>query len=257
MAAAWQGVEKPDVRRILRRLVDVLIPPHCLACHAPTLEPAAMCPNCWRKLRLIEAPCCDVLGTPFAYDQGEGAVSPAALAEPPPWNRARAAVAYGDAAGTLVHALKYRDRHEAALIMARLMTRAGASLLADADAVVPVPLHRLRLWTRRYNQSSLLAQRIAGLSGRPYRPEFLVRSRATPRQVGLDHDKRRRNVRGAFRVPDEVRGTVTGSRLLLVDDVLTTGATAGACAKALKRAGAARVDVLVFALVLEPKALHI
>jgi ComF family protein len=244
-------------RRMLRRLADFLIPPQCLTCGLALAEPAAVCPGCWRQLRLIEAPCCDVLGTPFAYDQGEATVSPAALADPPEWNRARAAAAYGEVAKNLIHALKYRDRHEAGLVMARLMARAGRALLADADAVLPVPLHRLRLWTRRYNQSALLAQRIAELAGLAYRPELLVRSRATRRQVGLDHDRRRKNVLGAFRVPDAAKAEVRGRRILLVDDVMTTGATAGACAKALKRAGAKRVDVLVFALVLEPRGIHI
>jgi ComF family protein len=244
-------------RRVLRRLADFLIPPQCLACGVGLMDPAALCADCWRQMRLIEAPCCEVLGVPFAYDQGAGTVSPAALAEPPPWNRARAAAAYGEVAKNLIHALKYRDRHEAALVMARLMARAGATLLADAEAVVPVPLHRFRLWTRRYNQSSLLAQHLCRQTGHPYRPELLIRTRATPRQVGLDHAKRRKNVRGAFRVPEASKGEVRGRRLVLIDDVMTTGATAGACAQALKRAGAAKVDVLVFALVLEPRALHI
>jgi ComF family protein len=243
-------------RRMLRRLADFLIPPQCLTCRQALAEPAAVCADCWRQLRLIEAPCCDVLGTPFAYDQGEATVSPAALADPPAWDRARAAVAYGEVAKNLIHALKYRDRHEAGLVMARLMARSGAALFAEADALLPVPLHRLRLWTRRYNQSALLAQRIAAFSGLAYRPELLIRSRATRRQVGLDHDRRRNNVKGAFRVPEAAKGEVRGRRIVLIDDVMTTGATAGACAKALKRAGAARVDILVFALVLEPRGIH-
>lgn len=251
-----ETIEALRPRRVLRRLADFLIPPQCLTCGLALDEPAAVCPDCWRQLRLIETPCCDVLGTPFAYDQGEATVSPAALAAPPPWDRARAAVAYGEVAKNLIHALKYRDRHEAGLVMSRLMTRAGAPLLPDTDALLPVPLHRLRLWTRRYNQSALLAQRIAALSSVAYRPELLIRSRATRRQVGLDHDRRRKNVQGAFRVPEAAKGEVRGRRILLIDDVMTTGATAGACAKALKRAGAARVDVLVFALVLEPRGIH-
>jgi ComF family protein len=252
-----EAVELLAPRRILRRLADFLIPPQCLTCGAALMEPAALCAPCWRQMRLIEVPCCDVLGVPFAYEQGERAVSPAALVEPPPWDRARAAAAYGEVAKNLIHALKYRDRHEAALVMARLMARAGSAVLAQADALVPVPLHRFRLWSRRYNQSSLLAQHLSRQTRLAYRPELLSRIRATPRQVGLDHEKRRKNVRGAFRVPEAAKGEVRGRHLVLVDDVMTTGATAGACAKALKRAGAAHVDVLVFALVLEPKGLHI
>jgi ComF family protein len=251
------AIDRLGPRRVLRRLADFLIPPQCLACGQGLVDPAALCADCWRQMRLIETPCCDVLGVPFAYDQGEGTVSPAALTDPPPWNRARAAAAYGEVAKNLIHALKYRDRHEAALVMARLMVRAGASVLAEAEAIVPVPLHRLRLWTRRYNQSSLLAQHLCRQTKHAYRPELLLRIRATRRQVGLDHDRRRKNVQGAFRVPEAMKGEVRGRHLLLIDDVMTTGATAGACAAALKRAGAAKVDVLVFALVLEPRALHI
>lgn len=251
-----ETIDKLRPRRMLRRIADFLIPPQCFTCGQALSEPASVCADCWRQLRLIETPCCDVLGTPFAYDQGEATVSPAALADPPSWDRARAAVAYGDVAKNLIHALKYRDRHEAALIMARLMARAGAALFADADALLPVPLHRLRLWSRRYNQSALLARRVGAFSALAYRPEILIRSRATRRQVGLDHDRRAKNVKGAFRVPEAAKGEVRGKRIILIDDVMTTGATAGACAKALKRAGAKRVDVLVFALVLEPRGIH-
>lgn len=200
---------------------------------------------------------CARMGTPFPYDQGSEMVSAAALADPPPWDRARAALLFDDVARGLIHALKYRDRHEAAAVMARLMWRAGSELLADTPIIVPVPLHRLRLWTRRYNQSALLAREVSRLSGAPLRPGLLKRHRATRSQAGLGEKERRRNVGQAFAVPDEGRATVRGRNIVVVDDVLTTGATAGACARALKVAGARRVDVLTFALVPQPKRLHI
>jgi ComF family protein len=241
----------------LRRLADLIIPPQCLICRERVLEPGSLCSSCWQKLVFIEEPCCDKLGIPFAYDQGEGAVSAAAEAAPPPWNRARAAVAFNDSARDLIHALKYRDRHEACLVMARLMARAARPLLSGAHAIVPVPLHRRRLWRRRYNQSALLGQNLTLLTGCRFAPELLIRSRSTRQQVGLDHDERRKNVRRAFTVPAHMSPYVVGQNLLLVDDVLTTGATASAATEALKRAGARRVDVLTFALVLEPRRLHI
>jgi ComF family protein len=241
----------------LRRLADLIVPPQCLICRERVLEPGSLCGACWQKLVFIEEPCCDRLGVPFAYDQGESAVSAAAEADPPPWNRARAAVAFNDTARELIHALKYRDRHEAALIMARLMARAAQSILPNTHAVVPVPLHRRRLWRRRYNQSALLGRHLALLTGCRFAPEVLVRQRPTRQQVGLDHEERRKNVRRAFTVPAHMSPFVTGQNLLLVDDVLTTGATASAATEALRRAGARRVDVLTFALVLEPKRLHI
>ena len=141
--------------------------------------------------------------------------------------------------------------------MARLMTRAGAEILAGAEAIVPAPLYRWRLWWRRYNQSAILARQIAELSGRRFHPELLDRVRPTRQQAGLDLEARRRNVSRAFKVAERMRSEVAARSIVIVDDVLTTGATAGACAQALKAAGAARVDVLAFALVQQPRRFHI
>ena len=172
-----------------------------------------------------------------------------AIADPPAYNRARAAVRYDDVARALVHALKYGDRLDLAPTMGRWMANAGRELVADADAMVPVPLHWRRQWARRFNQSALLAEVIAKTSGRPVAYAALKRSKATPQQVGLAKADRALNVQGAFRVPPDGKAEVVGRRLVLVDDVLTSGATVGACARALLRAGAANVDVLVFARV--------
>ncbi len=248
---------KAAARAGLRAVIDVIAPPNCLVCRERVLEPAALCPQCWRKITFIEAPCCDRLGIPFAYDQGDGALSAAAIADPPVWDRARSATAFNATSRELVHALKYQDRHEAALLMSRLMLRAAKPLLDGTDAIVPVPLHRRRLWFRRYNQSALLAQRLAHGSGLKYLPEMLIRSRATRQQVGLDLAQRQKNVRRAFAVPEAAKAQLGGLNILLVDDVLTTGATAAAASAALKKAGAGRVDVLTFALVIEPRHLHI
>jgi len=237
--------------------LDWLIPPQCLACRAEVADASSLCVTCWSKLSFIEAPFCERLATPFPYEQGEDMVSAAALADPPLWDRARSALLFDDTARSLVHALKYRDRHEAGLLMARLMIRAGADIIKPADAVIPVPLYRWRLWRRRYNQSALLARKICRETGRAFRPELLRRLRPTRSQTGLDHEERRRNVRNAFTVPEESRTLVAGKSFVLVDDVRTTGATLEACAKALKAAGAAHVDVLTFALVPKPKQLHI
>ncbi|MFO1132143.1 MAG: ComF family protein [Hyphomicrobiales bacterium] len=243
--------------RLWRGIVDLVTPSLCLSCGAPVGEPASLCVTCWGRLKLIEEPVCDALGTPFAYDQGDGALSAAALSDPPPWDRARAAVLFEDEAAKLVHALKYRDRPEAGLLMARMMARAGRRLTADADLILPVPLHRWRLWKRRFNQSAFLAQRISAVSGTPWRHDVLVRTRRTRAQVGLDQEARRRNVRNAFMVPPDLLAAVAGRSVLLVDDVRTTGATAEACALALRKAGAARVALLTFALVQLPSRPHI
>jgi ComF family protein len=177
-----------------------------------------------------------------------------AIAEPPAYDRARAAVRYDDVARDLVHALKYGDRMDLAPVMGRWMANAAGDLIGDADALVPVPLHWRRLWARRFNQSAALAGAIATITAVPVAEGALKRVKPTPQQVGLTRTERAENVQGAFRAD---RGRVAGRRLILVDDVLTSGATAEACSRALTRAGAARVDVLVFARVVAPLRPHI
>jgi ComF family protein len=243
--------------QVWRGFVDWLTPPKCLACKQDIAAGASLCLACWSKLVLIDEPVCDALGTPFAHDEGEGALSPAAVADPPPWDKARAAVAFDEASKALIHLLKYRDTHEAGLAMAQMMFGAGRKLIADCDLIVPVPLHRLRLWRRRFNQAAVLTQRLGLLSGKPFAYDALLRGVPTRTQVGLTAEERRKNVRRAFAVPLEKRPIIEGKTVLLVDDVRTTGATAGASVRALKDAGAARVHVLTFALVLEPTRLHI
>jgi ComF family protein len=208
-------------------------------------------------LQFLEEPVCDCLGTPFEYDEGEGALSPAAIAEPPPWDKARAATAFNDAARDLIHMLKYHDTQEAGIAMARMMAGAGRKLIVQADVIVPVPLHRFRLWQRRFNQAAYLAMRIGEVCEKQVVTDVLLRERRTRQQVGLTADERRKNVRRAFVVPLEKRGAIDGKTVLLVDDVRTTGATVAACAETLRRSGAVHVLVLTFALVLEPQRLHI
>jgi len=229
-------------------VADVALPQLCPSCREP-VDGAGLCPACWSKLSFIAPPYCQRLGIPFAFDSGAGLLSMEAIADPPAYNRARAAVRYDDVARKLVHALKYGDRLDLAPTMGRWMARAGGELLADADALVPVPLHWRRQWARRFNQSALLAQIIARTNGRVVAHGALKRVKATPQQVGLDKSERAHNVQGAFRVPAAGRAEVAGRKLLLIDDVLTSGATIDACTQALLRAGAASVDVLVFARV--------
>ena len=247
--------------RAARMVADFLLPPQCLACRAQVMETASLCARCWGGLSFLTEPCCDRNGIPFAFDPGDGILSAAALAHPPIWDRARAAVRFDDHSRRLVHDLKYRDRHEVAALMGRLMAVAGQALLAESALVVPVPLFRWRLWRRRYNQAALLARRLCrphlARSDLAFRPDLLQRTRRTAAQVGLGARERRANVRGAFAVPDALRDDIAGRTVLLVDDVITSGATANACAMALKAAGAARVNVLAFALVHDPAQIHI
>jgi ComF family protein len=243
--AAGQGL----FRRAFRALSDIVMPPVCLVCRAPIGAHDAVCARCWREIDFIRPPLCDRLGMPLPFDTGGVMISAAAAADPPPYDRARAVAAHAGAMRTLVHALKFHDRHDARRLFGRWLVEAGRDLLPDAEIVVPVPLARRRLLMRRFNQAAVLASEVARLTGLRYEPLLLARTRATASQVGLSRGQRRRNVAGAFAVPPRYGGRVEGRKILLVDDVITTGSTVGACARALRRAGAARVDVLALALV--------
>jgi ComF family protein len=233
-----------------RLALDIALPTLCVACREP-VDGEGVCAECWARLSFIAPPFCPKLGIPFVYDPGPGLLSMEAISDPPAYQRARAAVRYDDVARTLVHALKYQDRTDLAPAMGRWMARAGQELLAEADALVPVPLHWRRGWSRRYNQSGALARVIERQSGVKVTPEVLRRVRPTQQQIGLSRAQRASNVQGAFNVPTERRPEIQGRRVILIDDVLTSGATADACARALLRAKAAQVDVLVFARVVD------
>jgi len=238
-------------RGFLRAALDIALPPLCAVCRAP-VDGSGLCPSCWSKLSFITRPYCERLGIPFVYDPGPGILSMEAIANPPAYHRARAAVRFDEISRALVHALKYGDRLDLAPMMGRWLAFAGRDLLADADALLPVPLHWRRNWARRFNQSGLLAAAVSSNAGIPLAAFALQRVKATVQQVGLSRSERAANIQGAFRVPPDGKAAIVGRRLVLVDDVLTSGATAEGCARALLRAGAANVDVLVFARVADP-----
>jgi ComF family protein len=233
-----------------RLVLDIALPTLCVACREPVAG-VGVCAECWAKLSFIAQPYCPRLGIPFVYDPGPGLLSMEAIANPPAYARARAAVRYDDVARTLVHALKYHDRTDLAPAMGRWMARAGEELIAEADLLVPVPLHWRRGWSRRYNQSGALARVIEQQSGVRVASDVLRRIRPTPQQIGLNRSQRASNVQGAFKAAADRTAAIHGRRVVLIDDVLTSGATADACARALLRARAAQVDVLVFARVVD------
>ena len=229
--------------------LDFALPPLCASCRAPLGGPGGLCAGCWSRVAFIAPPYCERLGIPFAYDPGPGVLSLEAIADPPSYGRARAAVLYDDIARDLVHRLKFGDRLDLAAMMGRWMARAGEDLIAQADALVPVPLYWRRLWGRRFNQAAALAGVAAATQGRPVLTGALRRVRSTAQQIGLTRNERAINVQGAFAVTPEGRAEIYDKRIVLVDDVLTSGATIDACARTLLRGGARSVDVLVFARV--------
>ncbi len=253
MGLSWLKSAPLSIGREMQRAgamaANIVFPPVCLGCGAMVGVHGGVCARCWRSLRPIEKPWCAVMGTPFAHSMGEGAVSAEAIAEPPPFERARSAVRFDDLARTMVHRLKYMDRTDLAVVMAGWMARVGGELIEQSDFLVSVPLHRRRFLARRYNQSAELARALSNRTALPYLSGALVRKKATRSQVGLGTEARIDNVRGAFAVPDAARPLVLGRSLLLVDDVYTTGATVKSATGALLRAGAARVSVLTFARV--------
>jgi ComF family protein len=241
------------LRGMLTSFADLLLPPVCIVCRTRVGGHGLLCGDCWARIDFIAPPICVRLGVPLPYDTGEPCLSAAAIADPPVYDRARAVARYSSIMRDLIQSFKYGDRHEGLPLFGRWLAAAGGELLADTDLIVPVPLYRSRLWSRRFNQSALLARAVGRLTGVPVDCFLLGRVKRTPSQVGLTAEQRRRNVAGAFRVTG-ARGQLKGKRIVVVDDVITTGATADACARTLKRAGAARVDVLALARAVEPSA---
>jgi ComF family protein len=238
-----------------RSALDALLPPRCLVCGATVGAAGALCAGCWAHMTVLGAPCCACCGYPFEYGQsepGDDRLCGACLRERPPYARARALLRYDDASRGLIIAFKHADRTDAAPALGRWLAHAGTELLQDADLLAPVPLHRWRLFRRRYNQAALLAGHVARASGKTHCADLLIRKRATPSQGRLGATQRRENVAGAFAVAAAHRSRLEGRRVLLIDDVLTTGATAGACARALLVGGAAAVDLLTLARVVRP-----
>ena len=243
------------LRRAVRGATGMVLPRRCLACGTPVAGDGALCAECWPAVRFLGPPLCAACGYPFEFDPGAGTVCGACAALQPAFDRARSVFVYDSASRGPLLAFKHADRTDAAPTFARLMAHAAADLLPDADMIVPVPLHRRRLLARRFNQSALLAQALGRETAIEAIPDLLVRTRHTPSQGGLSASARRRNVTGAVAVRERRADSVRGARVLMVDDVYTTGATVGSCAAALRRAGAAAVDVITLARVVRPTLL--
>ncbi len=244
------------LRDLARATLDLLLPPGCACCDSPVASPGQLCGPCFQAMRFIAEPLCQRCGLPFASqaEAGRLRLCTACAESPPPWARARAALLYDGAAKGLILPFKHAGREENAAALALHMHRAGAALLAGADLLVPVPLHRRRLLHRRYNQAALLAHALARRARVACLPDALVRTRATGRLGERSAAERDRLMRGAIAVRPGRLARIAGARVVLIDDVLTSGATAGACAQALLDAGACSIDVLVASRVADPRS---
>ena len=231
------------------RALDILFPPRCLKCGVELEASGALCAMCWPKIRFIALPYCACCGLPFAYDVGAGALCGSCVQDPPVFDRARAVFVYDEVSRDLILTFKHADETEAAPGYGRWLARAGAGLLADTDLLVPVPLHRRRLFARRYNQAALLVHALAKETRRTAAPDALIRVKKTQPHIDMGRSARQQNVAGAFRVHPKWAGRLAGARIVLVDDVFTTGATVSSCARVLRAAGAARIDVLTLSRV--------
>lgn len=240
-----------SVLPFVRQFFDLLLPPTCGGCGEVVEDSHALCPDCWGALTFLGQPCCDACGHPFAFEVPGQTLCGVCTRERPPFARARAAVLYNAASKDLILRFKHADRTDSTLLLAKWLHRAGAELLVDADVLLPVPLHWTRLFARRFNQAALLALALGRLADKPVMVDGLLRHKKTPSQGHLGVKARARNVQGAFRVSPPRMAALKGKRVVLVDDVYTTGATARMAAKVLRRAGVARVDVLTLARVVK------
>lgn len=240
---------RPDPRGFLQKMLDLLLPPRCLGTGEIVDRQGMISPAFWSQLNFIDTPYCRTCGLPFPFATPEGTLCAACIETEPAFDTARAAVVYGDASRQMILDFKYGDRLHAADTFLPWLVRAGGEMLAETDIILPVPLHRRRLWQRRFNQSALLAQKLARACGKTYMPEGLVRRRHTLPQKGLSRKERHQNVKNAFAVHPSAQARLTGKAVMLIDDVFTSGATLNECARILKKAGAGKVFVLTVARV--------
>jgi len=234
-------------RNTLKPVLDFALPPRCPGCGTVTGEPHRFCLDCWSRLSFLGEPCCVRCALPFDYGEGAAVECGRCIAEPPAYDRLRAAVAYGEVSRKVALKLKYGGRPGVAETIARFMERHLDPL--EDSVLAPVPLHRWRIWRRGYNQSALIAAALARRSGREARLGLVERVKATPPLRGMGPRERKLAVRGAFRVGAKHKAGLKGRAVVLIDDVYTSGATANACARVLRRAGAASVNILCWARV--------
>jgi ComF family protein len=238
------------LRALTAPFVDFALPPRCPGCGVITQENYRFCLSCWERIQFLGEPCCESCALPFPYEQPEGSRCAACLADPPAHDRARSVLAYGEIARTVALKFKYGRRIGLARLIASHLERHVPAEGRENMLLVPVPLHRWRLWSRGFNQSALIARALGRSLGLPVNVELLKRIKRTPPLKGLNPAQRAKALRGAFHVDKADRTKLHGKTVLLIDDVYTSGSTAGGCARVLRRAGAASVQLLCWARVI-------
>ncbi len=234
-------------KQVSRALLNGLLPPRCISCYTRVDQPGSLCAHCWAELRFLGDPCCSICSHPFPHDVGEGAICASCIAKPPPYDRALSVLRYDEHSRPLITRFKYYDQTQGERRFVDWMTQKIAPIRDDIDLITPVPLHPRRLIHRTYFHSALLARGIANNSCIFLIPDLLVRTKHTPPQASLSKNERRRSVRSAFALHPRYTDVIRNKHVLLVDDVMTTGATIHACTRALKRAGASKVFVITLA----------
>lgn len=242
------GFKGEQLRGVWRMVIDLAYPPRCPSCHQHVGADGNFCGPCFNRLRVIEAPLCQCCGIPFVIGVGEEyMLCPECLDETPEFDAVRAALVYDNVSGPLVTSLKFNDQWAGLSRYVQMMLRLGRPLTEGADMLVPVPLHWRRLFRRKFNQSALLAYGLARQTELPCVPTMLQRVQHTKPQMRLDRATRLKSVKNAFAVPDTMHDLLQDKVVVLVDDVVTTGATVNACARVLKKAGAREVRVIALA----------
>jgi ComF family protein len=253
--------DRQSIQKVIATLgkgtLDILFPAQCARCSEPVDTASSLCAGCWPDITFISAPYCVQCGYPFDYNVGETPLCGSCIAKPPPFSSGRSVLKYDEASRDMVLSFKHADRTDQTPAFAQWMVRSAPDLMAAPCLIVPVPLHPNRLLKRRYNQSALLANQIGRLTNQPVAPTLLLRKKATPSQGSKTFNGRWLNVKGAFAVRPTLQEKLIGQRILLIDDVYTTGATLSACADCLLNAGAAQVDILTLCRVVRPANLSI
>ena len=236
-------------KKLTTKFLDFLLPPVCLHCQQPLTQSHELCATCWQDIDFISAPFCPITGAPLPYALPDNTLSANAIVSPPSYNKARAIAHYKGTMRELIHKLKYKDCHELLPLFARWLTHGGEDLLKNTDLIIPIPLHPKHLRQRKFNQAAMLAQRVGQINNCPVAFNILKRKKKTQSQVGLTASERKTNLRGAFEVQTKKHHHLKEKNILLIDDVITTGATANAAAETLKQHGTKQITILCLAMV--------